>query len=135
MSNDEITNMLTDVNNEVTGYSMVAGGKSEGADPPKISAKAPAMQAVGVSVQSIAQSMAIAVQDATDLLRNISTIETTAIGVASAKWVANPENVLYKQVISSCEDTIKEAADIFKTIGINTSEVLKKYIELSDNGS
>lgn len=134
MSSDQITDMLTDVNSEVTGYSMVAGKKSD-SPPPKISAKAPVMQAVGVSVQSIAQSMAIAVQDATDLLRNISTIETTAIGVASAKWVANPENVLYKQVISTCEDTIKEAADIFKTIGIDTTEILKKYIDLTDSGS
>ena len=48
---------------------------------------------------SVNQSAAVAVQDATDLLRNISTIETTVIGIASAKWLADPANPSYEKII------------------------------------
>ncbi len=42
---------------------------------------------------SVNQSIALAIQDATDLMRNINTVETTVIGIASAKWLAEPANV------------------------------------------
>lgn len=42
----------------------------------------------GKAYQSVAQSAAIAVQDAADALRNVSTIATTAAGVAMAQYLA-----------------------------------------------
>lgn len=39
----------------------------------------------GRAYQSVAQSTAIAIQDATDYLRNVSTIATTSIGVGMAQ--------------------------------------------------
>lgn len=46
----------------------------------------------GKAYQSVAQSAAIAIQDATDALRNISTIATTASGVAIAQALAEKPN-------------------------------------------
>ena len=40
--------------------------------------------------QSVAQSTALAVQDAVDNLRNVNTISSTAIGVAMAQMLAVP---------------------------------------------
>ncbi len=84
-------------------------------------------QGVSNAVQSIAQSAAIAIQDATDLMRNVSTVETTAIGAATAKWLATPENVAYKEVIEQSLKTIKGVADVYKDIGTKTADVLKLF--------
>ena len=46
----------------------------------------------GKAYQSVAQSAAIAIQDATDALRNITTIATTAAGVAIAQALAEKPN-------------------------------------------
>jgi hypothetical protein len=46
----------------------------------------------GKAYQSVAQSAAIAIQDATDALRNISTISSTAAGVAIAQALADKPN-------------------------------------------
>ena len=83
--------------------------------------------AQGMAVQSVAQSMAIAIQDATDMLRNISTVATTAIGVAAAKWIETPEMMLYQQIITTAQGLIKQAADDFLTIGKNAGTVLTEF--------
>ena len=76
---------------------------------------------------SIAQSMEIAVQDAVDTLRNISTMETTVIGVASAKWLAEPANVFYQDIIESATKNITFAADNLAKVGETASELLNKF--------
>jgi hypothetical protein len=86
-----------------------------------------AAQAAGMAVQSVAQSMAIAIQDATDMLRNVSTVATTAIGVATAKWIETPEMVLYKEIITTAQGLIQAAATDFATIGKNASSILSGF--------
>jgi hypothetical protein len=76
---------------------------------------------------SIAQSMAQAVQDAVDTLRNISTIETTVIGVASAKWVAQPELVVYETIIENAQKNITFAVTNLANVGETAAKVLKQF--------
>lgn len=76
---------------------------------------------------SIAQSMGQAVQDATDTLRNISTVETTVIGVASAKWLAEPANVAYKEIIESAQKNIESAVNNLGTVGETAAKILGEF--------
>lgn len=87
----------------------------------------PAKQSQGMAVQSVAQSMAIAVQDATDLLRNVSTIETTAIGVATSKWISEPANLLYKPIIDQSMQVMQETAKVFSTIGNSAGAIVGNF--------
>ncbi|MFT5759504.1 MAG: hypothetical protein ACI9LM_004271 [Alteromonadaceae bacterium] len=73
---------------------------------------------------NINQSIAEAVQDATDLLKNISTIETTVIGVASAKWLAEPANVAYKEIIDNAKENITFAVKNLVEVGSAGASVL-----------
>ena len=84
-------------------------------------------QAVAKAVQSIAQTSAIAIQDAADMMRNISTVETTAIGVATAKWIANPTNQAYKEIIDKSISMIKDSAKAYGEIGKSVHEVLSLF--------
>jgi hypothetical protein len=82
----------------------------------------------GKAYQSVSQSAAIAVQDAADALRNISTIATTAAGVAIAQSLANPaEAELYSQVLASTQEMITKATDDFKNIGLAAATILKSF--------
>lgn len=74
---------------------------------------------------NINQSIAQAVETATDLLRNISTIETTVIGVASAKWLAEPANVFYKDIIENATANISFAVENLTKVGTAGANVLK----------
>ena len=73
---------------------------------------------------NVNQSVAEAVQHAADLLKNISTIETTVIGVASAKWLAEPANVAYKEIIDNAKDNISFAVENLAKVGAAGSSVL-----------
>ena len=79
------------------------------------------------AVQSIAQSAAISVQDATDMMRNLTTVEVTAIGVATAKWIADPNNAQYVTIIDKALDTLKETAIIYEKMGEKAANVLKQF--------
>lgn len=76
---------------------------------------------------SIAQSMEIAVQDAVDTLRNISTMETTVIGVASAKWLAEPVNVAYKEIIENATKNITFAAENLAKVGETAAALMNEF--------
>ena len=71
------------------------------------------------------QSIALAVQSAADLLKNINTIETTVIGVASASWLANPAMTEYKDIIENATKTITFAAENLAKVGESGAQVLK----------
>lgn len=73
---------------------------------------------------NINQSIAQAVEGAADLLRNISTIETTVIGVASAKWLADPTNPAYKDIIENAKENITFAVENLAKVGTNGASVL-----------
>lgn len=101
--------------------------EADGEDPyeePYVDAYA---QALAKAVQSIAQSAAISVQDATDMMRNVTTIELTAIGVATAKWMADPANTQYEKVIDKSLKIIEQTAGLYEEIGQKAAAVLQKF--------
>ena len=84
------------------------------------------VEGAGSSYQAVAQSMALSVQDASTLLRNVSTIATTAIGVATAKFIEEKDPKMLV-IIQQSQDMITKTAETFKTIGTNSGEVLKSF--------
>lgn len=83
-------------------------------------------EGAGKAYQSVAQSTAIAIQDATDNLRNINTISSTAMGVAMAQFLATGESK-YAKAIELAQSMSTQAASTFKVIGTNAADVLKGY--------
>jgi hypothetical protein len=83
-------------------------------------------QSTAKAVQSIGQTTAIVIQDAGDMLRNISTIEVTAIGAATAAWLATKDK-RYKDIIDSSMKTLNDAAKTYLTIGKDAYQVLDQF--------
>lgn len=83
-------------------------------------------EGAGKAYQSVAQSTAIAVQDATDNLRNINTISATALGVSMAQFLETGDSK-YAQAIELAQKMSLNAANTFKIIGINSADVIKGY--------
>lgn len=81
----------------------------------------------GKAYQSVSQSSAIAVQDATDSLRNVSTMGTTAMGVAIAQMLATGDVEKYSPIIDKANEMIQNSAANFKTIGSNAGTLLKEF--------
>ena len=86
----------------------------------------PHQQSGAKAVQSIGQTTAIVVQDAADTLRNLNTIETTAIGTATAAWLAT-QNPAYLEIIQTSMEMMTQAAALYLTIGTNAAAVLKGF--------
>lgn len=80
----------------------------------------------GKSYQSVAQSAAIAVQDSADALRNLSTIATTAIGVAMSQLLAT-KDVKYVEVITAAQQVMTQANVEFGQVGATAAAVIKGY--------
>lgn len=80
----------------------------------------------GKAYQSVAQSTAIAVQDSADALRNLSTIATTAIGVAMAQFLATNDQK-YLQVITAAQGVMTQANVEFGAVGTTAAAVIKGY--------
>lgn len=81
----------------------------------------------GQAYHSVAQSTAIAVQDATDQLRNLSTIGTTAIGMAMAQMLATGDVERYSPIIKEAQHMMTTEAKNFETIGTSAASVLKSF--------
>ncbi len=78
--------------------------------------------------QSVAQSTALAVQDAVDNLRNINTISSTAIGVAMAQMLAVPANAgEYTTIVTTAQGIATAAAANFLLVGQNAASVLSGF--------
>ena len=80
----------------------------------------------GKAYQSVAQSAAIAVQDAADALRNISTIATTAVGVAMAQYLATGEKK-YADAMNQAQLLMQGATSDFTAVGTAAATVLKGF--------
>lgn len=79
----------------------------------------------GRAYQSVAQSTAIAIQDATDYLRNVSTISTTAIGVAMALIAADqPQG---STLLSNAQGLVQKAASDFSAVSSAAIAVATNY--------
>lgn len=83
-------------------------------------------QGRGLAFQAVAQSTAMAVQDATDYLRNMSMIATTAVGTALAKMIET-KDPSYARVVELAQSPVKVAAESFHLIGASASEIVKSY--------
>ncbi len=126
----KVSDAVRAINLDVTG--IASNSEGAGATTATVggdggSSTLPYDQALGLAVQSIAQSAAIAVSDATDMLRNVETVMTTAMGVAMAKWIETPENVFYEQIVNAASTAIKNSAENFKTIGTDAEAVLAEF--------
>lgn len=76
--------------------------------------------------KAVAQSTSIAVQDAADNLRNLSTISTTAIGVAMAKFIATGDPK-YVAVIAEAERVATNAVEHFGQVGETAAKILDDF--------
>ena len=76
--------------------------------------------------QGVAQSTVIAVQDATDNLRNLSTITTTAIGVALSQLMLTGDPK-YQKVIEESQKVLKKATENLATVGEISVKILKEF--------
>lgn len=76
--------------------------------------------------QAVAQSAAIAIQDATDNLRNLSTITTTAIGVALAQLLATGDPK-YSKVIEEAQKVMVNGAENFASISEKATKVASDF--------
>lgn len=80
----------------------------------------------GKAYQAVAQSTAIAIQDAADSLRNISTVASTAAGVAMAQYLATLDP-RYEGVLKAAQDVMTQATQDFSAIGDAAVGVLQKF--------
>ncbi len=80
----------------------------------------------GRAYQSVAQSTAIAIQDATDYMRNVSTISATAIGVAMAQMAAS-DGTKGTTLLGKAQGLVASAAQDFSTISTNAIAVATDY--------
>lgn len=82
----------------------------------------------GKAYQSVAQSSAIAVQDATDALRNITTMATSAAGVAIAQMLADPAKVPeLTPVLKQAQAMMTNATTDYASIGAAAAALLKEF--------
>lgn len=79
----------------------------------------------GKAYQSVAQSAAIAVQDATDALRNVSTIATTAAGVIVAQMIAG--NDANADALTQIQSLMTNATEDYARIGAAAINILESF--------
>ncbi|NEQ40436.1 MAG: hypothetical protein F6K40_31085 [Okeania sp. SIO3I5] len=84
-------------------------------------------EGAGKAYQSVAQSMAIAVQDATDNLRNITTISSTAIAVCTQLMIAERKVTPYAEIIAKSQETLSSTVKIFEKVGKSSGTILKEF--------
>jgi hypothetical protein len=80
----------------------------------------------GKAYQSVAQSAAIAIQDAADALRNVSTIATTAAGVAMAQLLATGEQK-YVTALNEAQTMMEKATTDFGKVGDTATKILTNF--------
>ncbi|MCU1226413.1 MAG: hypothetical protein JWQ42_4506 [Edaphobacter sp.] len=81
----------------------------------------------GKAFNFVAQAAAMAVQDATDNLRNISTMSTTAIGVAMTQLISSGDVQTWGPVVQVAQTLVRNCAVDFQTIGTQAAEVLRSF--------
>jgi UDP-N-acetylmuramoylalanine-D-glutamate ligase len=79
----------------------------------------------GKAYQSVAQSTAIAIQDATDALRNISTIATTATGVVVAQMLVGDDK--NAPLLSDIQNIMQSATKDYVAIGQAAAGILSQF--------
>lgn len=80
----------------------------------------------GKAYQLVAQSAAIAVQDATDALRAVSIVAATAAGVAMTKFLIESDPK-YLLGLTAARDMMATATDDFAKVGVAAAGVVKEF--------
>ncbi len=83
----------------------------------------PAFSAVNSAQQSIAQSTAMALADATDNLRNLNTLSTTAVGVALSQYIETLDPQ-FSSVIEEAQNVVHRGAENFSVVGEKIATLL-----------
>jgi hypothetical protein len=81
----------------------------------------------GKAYQAVAQSAAIAIQDAADALRNISTVAATAQGAAIAQMLATPPNPAAADALNAAQAMMTSAVANYTAIGTAAAAILKEF--------
>lgn len=81
----------------------------------------------GKAFNFVAQAAAMAIQDATDNLRNLSTMSTTAIGVAMTQLVSSGDLQTWGPVVKLAQTLVTSSAQDFSKIGTEAAEMLRKF--------
>ena len=81
----------------------------------------------GKAYQSVAQSAAITIQDATDQLRNMGVIGSTAAGVAVAQMLATGDVETYAPILEQINDLLVNSATNYSTVGEGAAKVLSGF--------
>lgn len=91
-------------------------------------------EGAGKAYQSVAQSMAIAVQDTTDYLRNITTLNTTTIAACTQLMLQEGKVNPYAEIITNSQNTLNKALKVFKKVGESSAQILKDFPCSDSNG-
>lgn len=75
----------------------------------------------------VAQAAAMAIQDATDNLRNLSTVSTTAIGVAMTQLVSSGDIHTWAPIVNLAQGLVTSSANDLTNIGNQVSDMLRKF--------
>ena len=82
--------------------------------------------------EQVSHSMALAVQDSVDHLRNVAVLSTTAVGIALAFTAASaakqePPPTAVKDLLNDAKDVLDQAAAHMMTVGTDASDILSKF--------
>lgn len=79
--------------------------------------------ALNAANHSVAQSTAMALADATDNLRNLNTLSTTAIGTALSQLLETGDSK-YVDIIGHAQNVVTNGAENFGAVGEKIASVL-----------
>jgi hypothetical protein len=80
----------------------------------------------GKAYQSVAQSAALAIQDAADNMRNMNTMSATAMGVALAQMLAT-KDLTFAQVITQAQNVATNGMQNFAQVGQDASALINSF--------
>lgn len=89
----------------------------------------PLTQGAGQAVQSIAQSIAIAVQDSVDTMRSMATVQSATIGVATQKYIETRDHD-YIPITEHCKGNLNNSVEYWERVGLTGASILKSYKEI-----
>ncbi len=81
----------------------------------------------GIAYQHVAQSAAIAIQDAVEYLRNIAAVSTATTGVAMGMLLAEQRPQCANAALEAAQTAMKNASALFAEVGANAANVLKNF--------
>lgn len=124
MNSNPYQNTAAPQGNSAAGES--SSGAFQGMTNAMLSPAQVAAVGAGNAYQSVAQSAAIAIQDATENLRNLSSIGSTAIGVAMAQYLSTgkPE---FKDAIERAQAIVTQATKDFRSVGEHAAFIVNSF--------